>query len=136
MAATTTADDDTPRLDKWLWAARFFRTRTLAQEAIRGGKIEVNGERPKPSRHLRTGDELRIGRGSQEFIVIVTGLSGRRGPATAAAGLYSETPDSIARRQSLNEERRLLAASAPEYAGRPDKRARRQIIRFTRRDGR
>jgi ribosome-associated heat shock protein Hsp15 len=100
--------EDDLRLDKWLWAARFFKTRGLAQEAIKGGKIEVNGDRPKPARHVQLGDMLRIRRGQFESVVRVTGLSRQRGPATATV------------------------ASAPQYAGRPNKRDRRHIVRFTR----
>jgi len=127
-------EDDEPRLDKWLWAARFFKTRALAQDAIRGGKIEVNGEKPKPSRHLRIGDTLRIRRGQFEFLVKVTGLSEQRGSASVAAGLYEEMPESIAKRQALAAELRLTTA-APQFAGRPSKRDRRRIIRFTRKRG-
>ncbi len=124
--------DEATRLDKWLWAARFFKTRALAQAAIRGGKLEVNGTKPKPSRHVRLGDVLRIRRGEIETVARVTGLSGHRGSATVAARLFEETPESIARGKAFVAERRLLAASAPQYAGHPDKRERRQIIRFTR----
>lgn len=125
-------DDDDLRLDKWLWAARFFKTRGLAQEAIKGGKIEVNGDRLKPARHVQVGDIVRIRRGQFESVVRVTGLSRQRGPATAAAGLYEETVESMERRQALAREQRLTVASAPQYAGRPNKRDRRHIVRFTR----
>lgn len=126
------ATDDL-RLDKWLWAARFFKTRGLAQDAIKGGKIEVNGARPKPARLVQIGDELRIRRGQFESVVRVTALIRQRGPATVAATMYQEDAGSIARRSELAHEMRLLAGSAPQYAGRPNKRDRRQIVRFTRR---
>lgn len=129
------SDDDDLRLDKWLWAARFFRTRGLAQAAIKGGKIEVNDERPKPARPVRIGDMLRIRRGQFESVVRVAALSRQRGPATAAAALYEETVGSIERRQALARELRLTAASAPRFAGRPSKRDRRHIVRFTRKRG-
>ncbi|MCC6715398.1 MAG: RNA-binding protein [Gammaproteobacteria bacterium] len=129
------SDDDDLRLDKWLWAARFFRTRGLAQAAIKGGKIEVNDERPKPARPVRIGDMLRIRRGQFESVVRVAALSRQRGPATAAAALYEETVGSIERRQALARELRLTAASAPLFAGRPSKRDRRHIVRFTRKRG-
>jgi ribosome-associated heat shock protein Hsp15 len=126
------ATDDL-RLDKWLWAARFFKTRGLAQDAIKGGKIEVNGARPKPARLVQIGDELRIRRGQFESVVRVTALIRQRGPAAVAATMYQEDAGSIARRSELAHEMRLLAGSAPQYAGRPNKRDRRQIVRFTRR---
>jgi ribosome-associated heat shock protein Hsp15 len=130
---STDATDDDLRLDKWLWAARFFKTRSLAQEAIRGGKIEVNGARPKPARLLQIGDRLRIRRGQFESVVRVVALIRQRGPASIATTTYEEEAESIARRESLARELRLLAGSAPQYAGRPNKRDRRQIVRFTRR---
>lgn len=134
MGKAEDRDEETPRLDKWLWAARFFKTRGLAQQAINGGKVEVNGDKPKPSRHLRVGDVLSIRRGAQEFVVTVIGLSMQRGPAAVASALYEETAESIAKRQALADERRLLAAAQPQFAGRPSKRDRRRIVRFTRRN--
>lgn len=119
------------RLDKWLWAARFFKTRALAVEAINGGHVHINGVRVKPSRPLRVGDELSIRKAGMEFVVTVVALSERRGPAAAAQQLYCETDESRRRRESLIEERRLLAAAMPATARRPDKKGRRQIIRFT-----
>jgi ribosome-associated heat shock protein Hsp15 len=118
------------RLDKWLWAARFFKTRVLAAEAIEGGKVEVNGDRPKRARPLQVGDELRIRLGPYEHIVMVRALSGRRGPAMQAAGLYQETEAS----RSAREERALQLKSlhslfGPEK-GRPTKKDRREIERL------
>jgi ribosome-associated heat shock protein Hsp15 len=127
--------DDRVRVDKWLWAARFFKTRTLATEAVEGGKVHVNGDRVKAARPLRTGDRLRIRRGTEELEVVVTGLSEQRGPATAAQALYEETQASAARRLAQTEQQRAIAAVAPRFGGRPDKRSRRDIVRFTRRDG-
>lgn len=124
------------RIDKWLWAARFFKTRSLASEAVDGGKVHVNGERVKAARAIKAGDRLEIRRGQEEFVVVVRVLSEQRGPATAAQTLYEETPDSAARRQALAEQQRALAAAMPRYEGRPDKRSRRAIARFTRRDSR
>ena len=118
------------RLDKWLWAARFFKTRSLATEAINGGKVHVNGERVKPSRKVNLGDELTIRQGFVEKIVIVTGLNEKRGSATMAAELYSETEASIAKREAEAEQRRLLAAATPQPEHRPNKKQRRQIHRF------
>jgi ribosome-associated heat shock protein Hsp15 len=118
------------RLDKWLWAARFFKTRALAAEAIEGGKVEVNGDRPKRARPLQVGDELRVRLGPYEHIVTVRALSGRRGPAMQAAGLYQETEAS----RSAREERALQLKSlhslfGPEK-GRPTKKDRREIERL------
>src|SRR5918994_6487361 len=89
------------RLDKWLWAARFFKTRALAAEAVEGGKIQVNGDRPKRARPVQVGDELRIRLGPYEHIISVRALSDRRGPATQAAGLYEESAASRSAREAL-----------------------------------
>src|SRR5688572_31043484 len=92
---------DKVRLDKWLWAARFFKTRALAAEAVEGGKVQLNGDRPKRGRTLQVGDELRIRLGPYEHVVTVRALSDRRGPATQAAGLYQETDASRNAREAL-----------------------------------
>jgi len=118
------------RLDKWLWAARFFKTRSLATEAINGGKVHVNGERAKPSRKVNSGDEMVIRQGPSEKQIVVTGLSEKRGSAKMAAELYTETEESIARREAEAEQRRLLAAAMPQREQRPSKKQRRQIHRF------
>ena len=118
------------RLDKWLWAARFFKTRSLATEAINGGKVHVNGERAKPSRKVNLGDQMVIRQGYAEKQVIVTGLGERRGSAKMAAELYTETEESIRRREAEAEQRRLLAAAMPQQDQRPSKKQRRQIHRF------
>lgn len=122
------------RLDKWLWAARFFKTRALANEAIQGGHVQLNGSRVKAARVLVPGDELRIRKGEVEFTVIVREVSDRRGPASVAQQLYEETTASQQQRQERAEQNRLLAGAASGPQRRPDKRARRQIIRFVRRD--
>ncbi len=117
------------RLDKWLWAARFYRTRALAVEAINGGHVHVNGLRVKPSRSVNLGDELRITKGSTVFELVVRDSSNKRGPAAQARGLYEESEQSISLRKQQAAERKLVAASnGPKK--RPDKRARRRIIRF------
>ena len=124
---------DIVRLDRWLWAARFFKTRGRAQEAISGGKVHLNGLRVKPSRAVRPGDRLSITRGLERFDVTVLALSERRGPAKVAATLFEESAESIERRVRSREERALQRRVAPiPPAGRPDKRARRHIIRFIR----
>jgi ribosome-associated heat shock protein Hsp15 len=133
------ARDETPeagrvRVDKWLWAARFYKTRGLATEAVEGGKVHVNGGRVKASRPLKPGDRLRIRRGTEELEVVAVGLADQRGPAAAAQALYEETEASAAGRQAQAEQRRALAASAPRFEGRPDKKSRRVITRFKLRD--
>lgn len=130
-----TPDDDKVRLDKWLWAARFFKARAQATEAVEGGKVHVNGARAKPARPVRVGDKLEIQRGGEEFTVVVCELSDRRGPASAAQGLYEETEESRTRRTQLREERRLHAALGPAPSQRPNKQQRRRIIRFTGKGG-
>jgi ribosome-associated heat shock protein Hsp15 len=122
------------RLDKWLWAARFFKTRTLAVEAIAGGKVHLNGHRVKPGHGIAIGDQLRIRKGPYEFIVQVKELSTRRGPAPVAAMLFEETPESRATRDQLAELHRLSALAAPHAERRPNKKQRRQITRFIGKD--
>jgi ribosome-associated heat shock protein Hsp15 len=117
-------------LDKWLWAARFFKTRSKAREAVSGGKIHLNGSRAKPSRALQTGDELRIQRGPDEYTVKVTDLSTRRGPASLAQTYYEETEESRSKRESLAEARKLAHRDQPGRERRPDKRERRRIVKF------
>lgn len=119
------------RLDKWLWAARFFKTRALATEAINGGHVHLNGQRIKPARALNVGDTLSIRKGEVEFVIEVQALSSRRGPAREAVLLYEESEGSIRAREAYAEQRRLHAASGPAPQKRPDKRDRRRIIRFT-----
>ncbi|MGH8614083.1 MAG: RNA-binding S4 domain-containing protein [Gammaproteobacteria bacterium] len=116
------------RLDKWLWAARFFKTRALAADAVKAGKVSVNGVRVKPSKNLQPGDELRLQRGAFEYELTVLGVPAQRASATTVSALYREHPQSVARRQSVAEQLRAEAAGNP---GRPTKRARRQIVRFT-----
>ncbi len=122
------------RIDKWLWAARFFKTRGLAAEAINGGHVHVNGNRVKPSRAVSEGDELRIQKGHVEMIVVVQALSDKRGPAPVAQTLYEETEASRVAREHQAEQRRLLSQSMHKPERRPDKRQRRRIIRFQRKD--
>ena len=121
---------DAVRLDKWLWAARFFKTRQLAVEAIEGGKVQVNGQRAKPGRTVLTGMCLRIHKGSLEWEIAVLGLSRQRRPAAEAALLYMESEESRARREALVRQRRDLGLTADAPGERPTKRDRRQIQRF------
>jgi ribosome-associated heat shock protein Hsp15 len=122
------------RVDKWLWAARFFKTRSLASKAVSGGHVQLNGTRIKPSRSVDVGDRLRIKRGEEEFTVDILALSARRGPAKVARTLYEETEDSMARREAAREQRRLVRAPAARPEGRPDKRERRKIRQFLRKE--
>lgn len=125
---------DKVRLDKWLWAARFFKTRSLAKAAIEGGKVRVNRERPKPSRDIAVGAVLDIRQGFTEKTVVVEALSDQRRGAPEAAALYRETEASIARREREAEQRRLARDSQPHPGGRPTKKQRRQIHRFLDKD--
>ncbi len=120
--------DDTLRIDKWLWAARFYKTRALASEAVSGGKVRVNEQRAKPSRTLRVGDTLHITRNEVAYTITVLILTGRRGPAPEAQKLYRETDDSITRRALAASERRLTSGNAPAPQRRPNKRDRRLLI--------
>lgn len=126
----------TTRLDKWLWAARFFKTRTLATEAVAGGKVELNGDRPKPARDVRVGDQLRIHLGPFVHAVTVRGIAERRGPASEAAALYEESPASVAERERQREQLRVAPAPAFDERGRPTKKDRRELSRFRDRNGR
>jgi len=118
------------RLDKWLWAARFYKTRQLAAEAINGGHVHLNGQRIKPSRVIQIADKLSIHKTPFTFEIVVEDLSSRRGPAKVAQTLYSESEESIQKREEIAEQRKLNAALLPHTERRPDKRDRRRIIRF------
>jgi ribosome-associated heat shock protein Hsp15 len=119
------------RLDKWLWAARFFKTRALAAEAIAGGKVTIGGDRVKPARPTQVGDMVAVRLGPYEHVVRVKALSERRGPASVAMTLYEEAPESRAAREKLSEQLRMApAAFVYEEKGRPTKRDRREIDRF------
>jgi ribosome-associated heat shock protein Hsp15 len=115
------------RIDKWLWAARFFKTRSAATDAVVGGHVHVGGERVKPARDVKVGDRLEIRRGQERFAVVVTALADRRGPASEAARLYEETPDSIAEREKRRSERRLARPIGADLSERPTKRDRRRL---------
>ncbi len=115
------------RIDKWLWAARFFKTRSLAAQAVDGGKVQLNGARIKRARALKAGDRLQIHKGGYEFLIQVLLLSERRGTAKVAQSLYQESAQSIDRRAALNEQHKLAAATTPHPHRKPDKKARRQL---------
>jgi ribosome-associated heat shock protein Hsp15 len=123
-------DDEKFRLDKWLWAARFFKTRGLASEAIAAGKVELNGERVKRGKALHVGDRVRVRLGPYEHHLVVRALSGRRGPASVAAELYEETPESRAAREQLAERIRSAPPAVFFEKGRPSTKQRRDIRRF------
>jgi ribosome-associated heat shock protein Hsp15 len=118
------------RIDKWLWAARFYKTRSLAREAVSGGKIHLNGHRVKPSRALKPGDKLSVQRGEDEFQLIVAELSVRRGPASIAQALYDETEESRLKREQHAQQRKLEKEQNSKRERRPDKRQRRHLVRF------
>jgi len=129
-------DEDAPlrtdpvRLDKWLWAARFFKTRSLAADAVDGGKVYVNGDRAKPAKSVKPGDELRLRLGPYEHIVIVQGTSERRGPAPEAQRLYAETAASREAREKLHWQLTKAAPAMEAAPGRPTKQDRRALERF------
>jgi len=118
------------RLDKWLWAARFFKTRSVAREAVSGGKVHLNGNRAKPGRSLNIGDALRIQRGEEEYTITVVELSVRRGSAVIARTFYEESEQSRIKREQLAEKRKLEHQKHATRERRPDKRQRRRIVRF------
>ncbi|OGQ87807.1 MAG: RNA-binding protein [Deltaproteobacteria bacterium RIFOXYD12_FULL_56_24] len=122
------------RLDKWLWAARFFKTRAQASQAVAGGKVQVGGQRVKPSRLVAVGDGLQIQKEQDEFVIVVRALSSQRRGAPEAQLLYEETPESIAARLQAREARRLLRIVGAAPPGRPGKRDRRLIRKFTKKD--
>jgi len=127
-------DDGRVRLDKWLWAARFYKTRGLASEAIAGGKVQVNGDRAKRARAVQPGDEIRIRLGPYEHHVVVRALSARRGPASVAAELYDETAASRAAREAMALQLKSLHAAFVPDKGRPTKKDRRELGRLKGRD--
>ena len=125
--------DSQARLDKWLWAARFFKTRSQASDAVEGGKIEVNGEKPKRSRTIKPGDRIRIRLGPYEHRITVRAVAQKRGSAAIAAELFLEDADSRAARERLAEQHRLAAQlHGGESRGRPSKKARRDMDRWKR----
>lgn len=129
--AALRTDPEPVRLDKWLWAARFFKTRSLAAKAVDGGKVRLNGANAKPSHDLKPGDELAIRVGELEWVVEVKALSRQRGPAAQAALLYAEREDSRQRRQAAIALRKTEPHPAAGVKGRPTKRDRRLLHRFT-----
>jgi ribosome-associated heat shock protein Hsp15 len=129
---TTDGKTADQRLDKWLWHARFYKTRSLAAAAINGGKVHLNAERVKPAHRVRMGDRLSLALQGIVAEFEVLGLPPRRGPAAEAQAQYLETPLSAERRARLREQQRLAQASRPRPEGRPDKRDRRRLMRLQR----
>jgi ribosome-associated heat shock protein Hsp15 len=115
------------RIDKWLWAARFFKTRSAATEAVLAGRIQLNGERVKPAKDVCAGDTIEIRNGELQWTVAVTGVAEKRGSAAIAATLYAEKAESIALREQRAQERRLSRPLGAELAGRPTKQDRRRL---------
>lgn len=122
------------RLDKWLWAARFFKTRSQATQAVNGGKVHVSGTRAKAGHGIKAGDTLTITKGEQTFTVHVRALAGRRGSATVAQSLYEETAESVEAREQAAMQRRQAHNSMPHPDHRPDKRQRRHLRQFKQRN--
>ena len=123
---------DRHRVDKWLWCARFFKTRSLAAQAVSGGKVHINGERVKPAHNLRVGDRLSLMLNGALAEFDVVGMPERRGPAAEAQKHYAEIPGSVERRAKMREAHRLAELSRPKSEGRPDKRDRRRLAKFQR----
>jgi ribosome-associated heat shock protein Hsp15 len=124
--------DDPVRVDKWLWAARLVKTRALAADAVKGGRVHVNGRAVKPSRDVRAGDEVEVTIGQVRRTVVVRGTAERRGPARDAALLYEETEESVAERERAAAERRAAGQSVVNLGGRPTKRDRRRFEKTAR----
>ncbi len=131
MARDATEALDRMRLDKWLWAARFFKTRSLAVQATAHGRVRLNGERVKPAHEVKPGDRLDLRIEDVDWSLTVRGLAKQRGPAPVAQTLYEEDAASVARRQERQQQRKLAPNPAAELKGRPTKRDRRHIHRFT-----
>lgn len=129
MKATKNAGDAV-RLDKWLWAARFYKTRAIAREMVDGGKVHYNGQRSKPSKLVELNAEIKLRQGNDERTVIVSAISGQRRTATEAQTLYRETADSIDKREKLAQARKMNALTMPHPERRPDKKERRDLIKF------
>ncbi|VXB65430.1 RNA-binding S4 domain-containing protein [Massilia sp. 9I] len=123
-------EDNNVRIDKWLWAARFFKTRSLATDAIDRGRVRIDGEPIKPARNVKINDKIVIDNGSDRWEVIVAAISGTRGPAPVARTLYFETDESIAKRENNKTARRLFPEPSMDLKGRPTKRDRRAISRI------
>lgn len=118
------------RLDKWLWAARFYKTRAIAREMVEGGKVHYNGQRSKPSKIVEPDAELTLRQGNDERTVIIQTVSDKRGPASEAQLMYAETPQSIEKREKVAQARKMNALTMPHPDRRPDKKERRDLMKF------
>jgi ribosome-associated heat shock protein Hsp15 len=134
MAKQPEAEDNSQRLDKWLWAARFYKTRGLAVEAINGGKVHLNNHRAKPSRTVKPDDVLTVSKPPYEHVITVLGVAKQRRPAPEAQLLYIESDESLAKREKLKLELKDQPLGFRHDKGRPNKRDRRHIIKFTRKE--
>ncbi|MEH0834350.1 ribosome-associated heat shock protein Hsp15 [Pectobacterium cacticida] len=134
MMKATEQADEVVRLDKWLWAARFYKTRAMAREMIDGGKVHYNGQRGKPSKPVERHAEVKLRQGNDERTVIVLAVSGQRRSAAEAQALYQETAESIEKREKLAQARKMNALTMPHPDRRPDKKERRDLIKFKYRD--
>jgi len=130
VSSDTQTKNDAVRIDKWLWAARFFKTRSLAKQAVEGGKVHYNGQRVKSSKNVETGAELTVRCGWDEKIIVVRALSAQRRGASEASKLYCETAASIAARETKAAERKAAHGAVPMHSKRPSKKQRREIHRF------
>ncbi|MEH2921843.1 ribosome-associated heat shock protein Hsp15 [Samsonia erythrinae] len=130
MVKSTEHSDDAVRLDKWLWAARFYKTRAIAREMIEGGKVHYNGQRGKPGKQVERNAEIQLRQGNDERTVIILAISGQRRSATEAQSLYQETAESIEKREKLARARKMNALTMPHPDRRPDKKERRDLIKF------
>ena len=132
-AAAPAAPATRVRIDKWLWAARFFKSRGLATEAVAGGRVHVNGVRVKPSKEIHAGDTVEVSVGELQWTVVVAGVADKRGPARVAATLYDEKPESVAERERRALERRLARPPGADLGARPTKQDRRRMDALRRR---
>jgi ribosome-associated heat shock protein Hsp15 len=123
-------DDNAVRLDKWLWAARFYKTRALAREMIEGGKVHYNGQRGKPSKLVELNAEIKLRQGNDEKVVVVLDVTDQRRSAEQAQTLYQETEASVANREKISQARKMNALTMPHPDRRPDKKERRSLIKF------
>ncbi|MCG8158156.1 ribosome-associated heat shock protein Hsp15 [Brenneria goodwinii] len=130
MMKASENSDDTVRLDKWLWAARFYKTRAIAREMVDGGKVHYNGQRSKPSKLVELNAEIKLRQGNDERTVIVRAISGQRRTATEAQALYQETAESIGKREKLALARKMNALTMPHPDRRPEKKERRDLMKF------
>ena len=128
--AAQSEEDRGIRLDKWLWAARFYKTRAAARDMIDGGKVHYNGQRTKPSKLVEVGAEVRLRQGNDEKTIIVNALSAQRRGAGEAQALYQETDESVTKREAISQARKLNALTMPHPDRRPDKKERRTLIKF------